>query len=89
VYGMVPPLAVNGEKLAIAVVVVKFCAVVLAVAEIAGETEKFTVLVVLATALLASLTEKSTFAEVNVAVGVPDTTPVLVLKLIPVGNVPV
>jgi len=54
VYGVVPPLTVNGEKLAIVVPTVKFCEVVVATALIESETVKLTVLVVLATVLLAS-----------------------------------
>jgi hypothetical protein len=51
-------------------------------------TEKLTVLVVLATTPLESCTEKTTFAVVYVAVGVPVTAPVLAFKLNPAGNVP-
>jgi hypothetical protein len=46
------------------------------------------VLVVDAKTLLASLTEKTTFAVVEVAPGVPVTVPELALRLKPVGNVP-
>jgi hypothetical protein len=54
----------------------------------ADPTVKLTELVVLATTLLASLTKKTTFAAVYVAVGVPVTAPVLVLRLSPAGRVP-
>jgi hypothetical protein len=54
----------------------------------ADTTAKITELVVLATTLLASLTEKTTFAAVYAAPGVPVTAPVLVLRLKPAGSVP-
>jgi hypothetical protein len=54
----------------------------------ADTTAKITELVVLATTLLASLTEKTTFAAAYAAVGVPVTAPVLVLRLNPTGSVP-
>jgi hypothetical protein len=91
VYGVVPPLGVNGEKLVIAVPSVKLCAVEVAVALIvveAAPTVKITVLVVLATTPLASCTEKTTFAVAYTVVGVPVTAPVLVLRLSPAGRVP-
>ena len=87
-----PPLTVKGEKLAIAVPTVKFCAVVFVVAVMvagAATTVKLTVLVVLAATLLASVTEKTRFAVVYVKVGVPVTAPVVVSKLKPVGSAPV
>jgi hypothetical protein len=87
----VPPLGVKGERLGIAVPTVKLCAVVVAVALMVAEaapTVKITLLVVLATTPLASCTEKTTFAAVYVAVGVPVTAPVLGLRLSPAGRVP-
>ena len=54
----------------------------------AAATVKLTVLVVVATVLLASLTANTTFAALKVAVGVPVTAPVEKLRLRPVGNVP-
>jgi hypothetical protein len=58
----VPPEPVSGVKLDIAVPTVKFCAVVFAVAVGADATVKVKELVVEATTLLASLTEKTTLA---------------------------
>jgi hypothetical protein len=51
-------------------------------------TVKLTVLVVVATSLVASRTENTTLAAPCTTVGVPDTRPVLELILMPVGNVP-
>jgi hypothetical protein len=70
---------------------VRLCAVVVAVALIeadAAPTLKLTLLVVLAATLLASLTEKTTFALAYVALGVPVTAPVLASRLRPAGKVP-
>jgi hypothetical protein len=58
------------------------------VADPVDPTVKLTELVALATTLLASLTEKTTFAAVYVAVGVPVTVPVLASRLSPAGSVP-
>jgi hypothetical protein len=84
-------VVVRGEKLVNTAPTIRLCAVVFAVALIAGDTAatvKLTLLVVLATTALASCTEKTTFAAVYVAVGVPVTAPVLALRLSPAGNVP-
>ena len=62
--------------------------VVPATAEIGALTVKETVAVVLAIEPTASVTLNTTLAVVYVAVGVPDTTLVLVLRVTPVGNVP-
>jgi hypothetical protein len=55
----------------------------------AAFTVKATVLVVVAVTLLTSRTLNVTLAVVYVAVGVPLTSPVLGLIVIPVGSVPV
>jgi len=51
-------------------------------------TVKLTVLVVAATALFASWTEKTILDVVNLALGVPVTAPVLGFRVRPDGSVP-
>ena len=59
-----------------------------ATADILAAIVKLTVVVVLATIPELSVTLKTTLADGYAAEGVPDTAPVLLLRVIPVGNVP-
>ena len=90
VYGVYPPVTLlNGLKLVMAIFCVALTVVVAPVVAVrAAFTVKETVEVVVATTLLASLTLNVTLAVVYIAVGVPDTRPVLLLIVIPAGNVP-
>ena len=59
-----------------------------AVADNGAFTVKLTVTLVVASVLYASTTLNVTLADEYVTVGVPDTSPVLLLIVTPVGSVP-
>ena len=89
VYGVVPfDTLLNGLKLAIAEFCMALTVVVApAVAVIIPTIVKLTVTVVLAIIPRLSVTLNTTLADEYAALGVPITRPVLLLSVIPVGNV--
>jgi hypothetical protein len=89
-YGVYPPVTLlNGLKLVIAIVCSPVTVVVApAVADNGAFTVKLTVTLVVASVLYASTTLNVTLADEYIALGVPDTSPVLLLIVIPVGSLP-